>query len=431
MRNQIILLLLAAGPQLARANAFNVNEADAKATGRGNATTASDTGPSSIFYNVGGLAVEDGTNVLVGGTVILARADFTDSLTGEKTSTNNNPAGLPQLYITSRIYDVFSAGVGLSTPFGLSLRWPTTSPLGVINTWENLKTLFITPAIGANLDQWVPGLSVGGGLDVVWSTVQFKRNLLFGDATGQANLGATTTGVGGRVGAMYRPAALPELAVGAMWRSMVGLSFNGTGDFNISDPTFRPALPLDGPVSTTITLPQSVNFGASYHVIPDLEIEADGVWMNWSTLQSLDIHATGVGNVPLLITSPRNYNDTWGARVGVEYALTEYNAAVRAGYMYDPTPIPRTTLGPDLPDVNRNIITVGGSMQFGDYGVSVGFLGVLPSSRNTASMADTQLTQEFHGKFDVEAFVMSASVTGRFGGTTKPVATTSSRMAQQ
>ena len=431
MRNQIILLLLAAGPHLASANAFNVNEADAKQTGRGNASAASDTGPSSIFYNVGGLAVEDGTNVSIGGTLILSRADFTDALTGEKTETTNNPAGLPQLFASTRIYSAFSAGVGVSSPFGLSLRWPRQSPLGVINTWESLKTVFITPAIGGNLDQWVPGLSVGGGLDIVWATVQLKRNLEFGDATGQANLGADTSSVGGRVGAMYRPDWLPELSVGVQWRSNVTLDFHGTGDFDISNPVFRPALPLDGPISTSITLPQSVNFGASYHIIPDLEVEADGVWMNWSTLQSLDIKATGVGGMPLLIRSPRNYNNTWSARVGVEYALPDYNAAVRAGYIWDPTPIPRGILGPDLPDVNRNDITIGGTMMFGDYGVNVGFLGVLPTSRNTASIADTQLTQEFHGKFTASEFVMSASVTGRFGGTTKPVATTSTRMAQQ
>src|SRR5262249_25485140 len=122
---------------------------------------------------------------------------------------------------------------------------------------------------------------------------------------------------------------------------------------------------------------------------------------------------------------------TWTARVGVEYALTDYNAAVRVGYIYDPTPIPRNILGPDLPDANRHDITIGGSMQFGDYGVNLAFLGVLPVSRSTSPISETQLTQEFHGKFDVEAFVVSASVNGKFGGTTKPVPTASNRMVQR
>src|SRR5262245_52087987 len=114
MRNQIIVLLVAAGPRLASANAFVVNEHDAKATGRADASVASDTGPSSIVYNPGGIAVDDGTNVSIGGTLVLAHGDFTD-LGGTKTSTANSPAELPQMFVTSRVHELVSVGLGFHT----------------------------------------------------------------------------------------------------------------------------------------------------------------------------------------------------------------------------------------------------------------------------------------------------------------------------
>jgi long-chain fatty acid transport protein len=166
-------------------------------------------------------------------------------------------------------------------------------------------------------------------------------------------------------------------------------------------------------------------------VIPNLELEADAMWMGWSSIKSLDVHATAAGNMPIVLSSPRNYDDTVTLRLGAEYALPAWNAAVRAGYMYDPTPIPSTTVGPDLPDANRHIVSVGGSMQFGDYGVHLGLLGVLPASRDTApASGDTQFTPLFHGTYRIEAFVASLSVTGKFGGT-KPAPTSSTSLAQQ
>jgi long-chain fatty acid transport protein len=426
MRNQIIVLLVAAGPRLASANAFVVNEHDAKATGRADATVASDTGPSSIVYNPGGIAVDDGTNVSIGGTLVLAHGDFTD-LGGTKTNTANSPAELPQMFVTSRVHELVSVGLGFHTPFGLALKWPTTTPLSTVVFEESLRTFFITPVVGVNLHRYVPGLSVGTGLDIVPATVELRRNISFGTAQGDAHLGGNATGFGGRIGAMYRPEPLPELSVGAMWRSEVREKFSGTGDFNVDDPTFRPQLPEDGPISTTVTLPQSVTLGASYRVIPDLELEADAMWMGWSSIKSLDIHATAAGNMPVVLSSPRNYDNTWTIRVGAEYALPQWHAAVRAGYMYDPTPIPTTVLGPDLPDANRHVVSVGGSMQFGDYGVHLGLMGLLPVSRDTApATGDTQFTPEFHGTYRIEAFVASVSVTGKFGGT-RPDATTSAR----
>src|SRR5205823_3812302 len=143
MRTATSFVLLAGLAGTASANAFFINEHDAKVTGRAGASTATDTDASSIVFNVGGLAVGDGT-----------QAD--------------------------------------------------------IATKSSLRTYYITPAVGLNLDQQVPGLSVGAGLDLVPATVELEQAIIFGDPTnggtqGKAHLGGTAFGIGGRVGVMYRP----------------------------------------------------------------------------------------------------------------------------------------------------------------------------------------------------------------------------------
>ena len=57
----------------ASANAFNINEHDARVTGRGGAAAASDEDASSIVFNPGGLALSEGTQILLGGSLYIAQ----------------------------------------------------------------------------------------------------------------------------------------------------------------------------------------------------------------------------------------------------------------------------------------------------------------------------------------------------------------------
>ena len=59
------------------------------------------------------------------------------------------------------------------------------------------------------MQKWVPGLSIGGGLDVVPASVELNRDVFFGDVRGSANLGGKGVGLGGRIGALYRSPNLP------------------------------------------------------------------------------------------------------------------------------------------------------------------------------------------------------------------------------
>jgi long-chain fatty acid transport protein len=394
----------------ASANGFLLNEFDARAVGRGNASSATDSDPSSIYYNIGGLSVAEGTHVMIGGSLIAPFATFNQA-DGNKIDSNTTPQVIPSFFASTRLSDLISVGLGFYTPFGLALSWPDNSPTNDVLHSQTLRTYFLTPSIGFNLGKYVPGLTVGAGIDIVPATVELQQDVFFGTDRGSAHLGGTATGFGARVGAMFRPAALPALSVGLMWRSNVKENFTGTGDFDAPAP-YRGQLPPDGDISTSITLPQQVTAGVAYKPIPQLEVEANVIWTNWSQFKTLAIQVPASAGGTMTITTDEEYEDKVSARIGVEYNLPDVGVGLRAGYIYDPTPIKPQFLTVQLPDVDRNDVTVGASKSFGNYDVHLGFLYVLPASRKTSDDVNMPV---YKGTFDVSAFVASVTLAGRFG----------------
>jgi long-chain fatty acid transport protein len=396
---------------LASANAFNINEHDAAVTGRGGATAASNTTPSSIVYNPGGLAVAEGTSFTIGSSLYMAEGSYQPA-GGSETTTDSRPSVVPSFYLTSRLHDMLAVGVGLHLPFGLAVSWPDAHAQQDVIQDQSLRTYFITPAIGINLDKQIPGLSIGGGVDIVPATVQLERAVLFGDAEGTAVLGGEAVGVGGRAGIMYRRKALH---LGVMWRSNVKLDFEGTGDFDIDNP-YRAQLPPDGDISTSITLPQSVWGGIGYEASSRLELEYNAVWINWNKFEELRISLPGGVDT----VTPENYKNTVSHRLGIEYKWP--TAAIRAGFVYDPTPIPSSTLSAQLPDIDRKNVTLGGSKKFNDqFSGHLGLLWVTPGERDTNS--SNPYTPQYKATYGVQAFVASLSISGTFGGADKSAAT--------
>src|SRR4051812_4341872 len=100
---------------LASANAFNVNEHDAAATGRGGATAASNTTASAVVFNPGGIALGEGTQVSVGATVYAAEGNYQPA-GGDKVTTDQDPAVAPSFFLTSRVHKNVGIGIGFHLP---------------------------------------------------------------------------------------------------------------------------------------------------------------------------------------------------------------------------------------------------------------------------------------------------------------------------
>lgn len=399
------LAVLALGGQ-ASANVFMFPFYDAKAVGRGNASAATDSDPSAIAYNVGGLAAGQGTSVTLGGSLVFPNVSYTDTA-GSKTDTESSHPVVPHLFVSSHVTDMIAVGIGFHAPFGLAITWPDSAPTTDVAKYQSLRTYFITPSVGVDLGKYVPGLTAGAGLDLVPASLETTQYIFIGDTRGQSHITADAFAIGGRIGAMYRPEALPQLSVGAMWRSQVKEDFTGKAEFVIADP-YRGLLPPDGDMSTSLKIPQSVSVGAAFRPIPELELEADAMWVNWAKLKSMTIH------LPAMIeaTSPFNASNTITLSAGAEYKLPQYSAAVRLGYVYDPAGIPDTTLGAGMPDTAHHELTAGASYSLDSYDLHFSMLYAIPQDRATSDTPDMPVHK---GTYALQVLITSLTLEGHFG----------------
>jgi long-chain fatty acid transport protein len=389
--------------QAAWASGFHVDEQDAAATGRAGAVIAHATNASSIYYNPAGMAELHGLQLQLGATAVRPTAEFTPEGGGEKTKADPDTFVLPQLFASWRASAQVALGLGLYSPFGLALDWPASSPGAASVRQAELHSFFITAAWALNLSQWVPGLSLGAGVDLVPAQVRLTRDIPFGTDVGSAALSGNAFGLGGRAGLSYRPSALPALSLGLTYRSAVLLKFRGDADFD-APPAYRGSLPPDGEVQTRVTLPQMLVFGVSVAPLPEWDVELDASWRGWSSYDRLDIELPD-GQVQ---SSRKDWKDSYTLRLGTEYTFDKRWSA-RLGAIWDQTPIPSTTLDFQLPDVNRVDFSAGFGAQITPLvRADLGALYVLPAHRST-SMADP-LEPPVKGTFRVDAWVVGLNV---------------------
>ncbi len=417
----------------ASANAFNINEHDARVTGRAGATAASNDTPSAIVFNPAGIARTVGTSFSVGGALYIAEGAY-ESSSQEKVTTDGPPSPVPNLYIASRVHDMVAVGLGFHLPFGLAVSWPDNHPQSTIAQESSLRTLFISPVIGLNLEKQVPGLTIGAGVDIVPASIELERSLQFGNERGTVALAADGVGVGFRAGIMYHAPKVKGLKLGVMYRSKIAIDFEGQADIDIADP-YRSQLPPDGDATSSIDLPQAVWGGVAYGFgVSNLEVELNAVWINWKDTFPEDT-ARGSGTALIInlpgdqqTAVPEDYKNTLTWRLGLDYRLPNQKLNLRAGFIYDPTPIPTTTVTAQLPDVDRIALTAGASRELTDsIDFHLGVLWIPPRERDSSSDPQYPI---FHGTYGVQAFVLNLGIAGRFGGATKAEPATTSTVAR-
>ena len=112
---------LAAAP--AFPSGFQVMTQGARATGMGLAFAGIADDPSAIFYNPAGIAQGRILDAQIGDSIIVPSARFT----AQGGATTRSASGVVppfQAYLSAGVHDDLSLGVGVFTPYGLTVNWP-------------------------------------------------------------------------------------------------------------------------------------------------------------------------------------------------------------------------------------------------------------------------------------------------------------------
>jgi long-chain fatty acid transport protein len=374
-----VLLVLVLTASTSFAAGFRIPESGAKAMGMGFAFTAQADDPSAIYFNPAGLTQLKGQNVMLGATYLkLNGGDFSGvtPLTGGASVSETQKSLdfiIPNAYYTRTTSDGYiSYGVGIFSPFGLGQEYENKNTSIFRNqiTLIDLKTVVVNPTIAFKINEY---LSVGAGIDWMWGQAKLEKtpvasvgNLYNSELEGDGDAWGYNFGI------LLKPTE--NFRIGANYRSGFNLKIKDA-DVIISNtnPAYASGLLGATPSSTkgdaTVAMPATFALGAAY-TIGKLTVEADADWTFWSSFSSLPI--TIQNPVPTLPSTdnPKNWEDVVAFRFGVEYRVTD-PLALRAGFVYDPTPVPQTTMGPELPDSHKLDYMLGAGYKIGAWTIDL------------------------------------------------------------
>lgn len=360
---------------MAIASGFSIYEQGAKATAMGGAFIAQSNDVTGVFYNPAGITSLNGIHLGLGTTVIMPSFSFEGPTPLTlKTDAKDQTFTPVTFYATYKINEDWSAGFGFYTPFGLGSEWPGNWPGRQLATTSKVTTFFFNPVVAYKV---MDGFSLAAGFSVALGNVTLERSIMYAAGAFTENkLDGSATGYGFNVGAQYM--LNEQLTIGAVYRGNIKMKFEN------GDVTFSPQIP--GALTNTkgtaeIELPTLIGVGISYQFTDNLVAEFDWMQLGWSSYDKLTVKYDNPVNGAMQNTVPRNYEDSYSLRFGLEYMVNE-QFAVRAGYLRDNKAVPDNYLEPSLPEGNRNLYSIGAGYKINELTIDAYFMLLTQEDRN-------------------------------------------------
>lgn len=317
-------------------------EGSAEALGQAGAISGRTNLVSLAWYNPSALAGTERPQIMVGSTFVQINTDFT-SPAGDA-SMYDDWRAVPHLYYVQPLAENVTGMLSVNAPYGLITEWAPTWAGAPLAIYSDLRTVYITPSVAYRV---MDKLAVSAGVNVVDAEAELTR--------AGAVVKGQDMGYGYTFSGHYE--VLVDWALGARYQSRVELELEGTLE---AGPTL--------PASADMTLPSSFNIGIANTSINNLSLGVDLVWTEWSTYDYLTVVAPPAPTTP----SPKQWDDVWSIRVGGEYVLKE-SWTLRAGYVWDQSPVPDTTRSPELPGSDRQMVMGGVGWKGNNIGIDVAY----------------------------------------------------------
>lgn len=423
----LALFLLLITPTLSSAQGFRIGPQGGAAAGQGLAFSAQADDASAVYYNPAGLTQLRRPQLvtgfsLAGGSVSFsgpsgtARGDLGGSISFPPPSNfylAGTLAGLGPTWL-----DSIAVGIGVSTPFGLRIRYAENGPFSSVVTRAGLPLIDIKPTVAYRVTN---SLSIGAGADIYTFSsllgeghVEQHFNLPGGIP---AELSASGTKAGFNVSILYtalrQDEGKPILNIGVIYRSGVAIPLRGRfliGGSKISDGSSILALP---PILTVAIAGWPIR-RADF----EWKLELDGDYVGWGRFDNLDARLDNGVTLP----SPAKWRDTYAMMFGSEQkwiklqSLPFWDFALRQGYDFARTAVPAFTFNPTVPDANQHAVSVGIGLTCHPGGRFLGLVPcelMSPTSREGALGIDLAYAAVFYEGRDIAGNI-NAVVNGNY-----------------
>ncbi len=385
------ILIFASGN--AFAGGFQIKEQGTKSMGMANAFTAIADDASALWFNPAGIAFQEGAQVLVGGTVIIPKVDFTSNSSntvaiGTTSSISDQVFFPPHLYVSYNAPDGrISYGIGVNSPFGLTTEWPTTAPFAGAAQYGRLEAINVNPNLAFKVND---NFSIAAGVDyALMYNVDFNGTALRQNFDGD--------GWGWNAALLYKT---DQFGFGVSYRSKIKVDATGKSRNAVAESAN----------AITVTDPEMLNIGVAFLPNPDWTVSFDVDWVNWKRFTALSFTYTpALTGVGASLSVPENWKATTAFRAGAEWRYAK-NMRIRAGYEFDPTPVKDEDFSPLLPDNDRHAFALGYGYDFSDHAtLDLAYMYVLFLDRNQTASTGTNIVRNGLYEEDVHLIGISFS----------------------
>lgn len=360
----LLALAVLAAPSLAAAAGFSLNEQSIKSLGTalaGRGSSAADA--TTLYSNPAGMSQLEGTQVSGNMTLIDAPADIENPSGIPATGTNYGdmvPASIVgSSFITTRVNDKLSTGIGFYAPFGLATNYEDSFQGRYFGDKSKVKVVALQPTASLQL---APNLSLGLGVAIskIEGTLSSYVSPLAPGSTLMIEGDDMSTSV--NLGALY---SFDE-------NTRVGLTYHGRTNYTLTGTTLVSNLPtVTGSASASydaaldISTPSSWDLSLTHRLNTIVTFQALASKTQWSVLDQLLIRNSGAPALLSTVGEELHWHDSWLYSIGADW---QYSDAIilRAGIGHDETPINSAYRSVRVPSNDRDYVTIGISYKISD-----------------------------------------------------------------
>lgn len=377
----------------------------------GGTGTAYDIGPAGMMVNPATLVLgQTGCEGQLGFDIIVSNLRARDLSTGEVTKSesraaNNGPYYGPEVAFVCRS-GRYAFGIGAFASSGVGTQFDPDSFLsrtatnGTDTGLRNFSRLIVLRVPVSVAYEVTDRLTVGGSLDVVWTSLnlgllldssQFgalaSQNQLSGSllpgllgiprlSGGYLNFnrnsivggGANGWGIGGKIGATFQLSR--DTRVGFVYNFKTAVSdITGNALLTAISPEIG-NIPLNGKVTIRdFQQPSELRVGINRDLSEKLAVRIDYGRIFWShVLKSLNVtFKENASSADANLSFPTRYHDVNVISLGMEYRITP-KLALRGGFHYTDEQVPESGTLSVLPNTPKFHLTGGGSLNFDKKG---------------------------------------------------------------
>jgi long-chain fatty acid transport protein len=433
----------------------------------GTAYTAISDDGSAIYYNPAGFAFQAGTHMQMDAIAVVGLFRFFPSETPPGTVVPSNgysgsvkPHFIPvgTMAMSKRINEKLTAAFGLYVPYGLAANFTNFNDGDPDNTkfvgrfagtraalqayWFQPTVAYkITPssalAIGVALvhthltiessflnpldDGLTFGRESAGTIFPGVPTEQAARSIARLLPNGRSRVAGTANSPGFTAGYMFKHAA-SKTSIGLNWRSPVTSHLHGEASFAFD--SNYPLSPFIGPdllpkafprqaIKGSFTTPANYGIGIANSKYWNSTFSFDFRLQDFTRFSSVPLNFSETQATNSDVRTPAeqrlvfNFRNSFQVAFGYEKRLNA-RTQVRAGYMFDRSPVVDAAVGPLFPDASRNGISGGVTRMVGNKEFSLFYEGLFFLDRTVNVAANDK--QWTNGEYKNYAHVIGAGL---------------------